>query len=449
MGICLDIAYGIAGVLAAPIWVTKMITQGRYRSGWASRFGRVPRQYGLQPTIWIHGVSLGEINAAKPLVDALRQQLPDHRIVVSTSTDTGFAAAQRHFAPGLTIFRWPLDFTLAVQCAIDRIQPALVVMLEGEIWPNFLAACKKRNIPTAVVNGRMSPDKGYPRYKKLGSLGPKLLFNRITQIGVQNDIYADRFVQLGTDPDRVRVTGMMKYDNTPVGEPVAGAASLRETLGVVHDAPLLVCGGTGPGEEEMLLDIYPKLKEQFPTLRLAIVPRKPERFGAVASMIEARQLPLLRRTTTQQPGFIPDDAPADAVILGDTMGELKAFYSVASVVFVGRSLVPMGGSDMIEPAALGKPTCFGPHTFNFPQADDLVLHGCRRVPDIASLQEVLCSWLADAALAKQAGQAAQDFVLSQQGATQRNVAMLCELLHRQPAFCEGGIATDCEISQNG
>jgi 3-deoxy-D-manno-octulosonic-acid transferase len=439
MGLLLDIGYALGVAISSPWWVYRMIRHGRYRADLSQRLGAVPVRYGLQPVIWVHGVSLGEINAARTLVAQLHEQLPDFRVVVSSTTDTGIAAARRLFAPDHVVFRWPLDFSLSVHRALNRLRPALVVLMEGEVWPNFLGACKRRGIPAVVVNGRISPDKGYGRYRLLGGLAGRL-FNRLTAIGVQDETYAERFRSLGADPAKVHVTGMMKFDSVSVADQLPGQEALAAAMGIGPDRPLLVAGGTGPGEEQIILDLYARLKVRHPSVRLAIVPRKPERFDEVARMIESAGLALVRRSA--RPDGTPGPTPPEAVILGDTMGELRKFYALAACVFVGRSLVPMGGSDMIESAAMGKPTAFGPHTFNFPQAEELARHGCRRVADATELETVLEAWLTDADAAEAAGRAAQAYVASQQGATRRNVEMICRALGRVPAARPGDIATD-------
>ncbi len=435
----LDMIYLVGLLAGSPIWLYRMIRTGRYRSDLSQRLGAAPISYGLQPTIWVHGVSVGEVNTARPLVKELNSQLPDFRVVISSTTDTGIAAARRLFAVDHAVFRWPLDFSLAVSRALARVRPSLVVLMEGEAWPNFLAACNHRGIPAVIVNGRMSPDKGYPGYKKLGRLAGKL-FNRVDIIAVQDEGYAERFSRLGTEPRRLRVTGMMKFDSVQVADRLDSQDSLAEAVGLTGDQRLIVAGGTGPGEEAILLELFSRLRARHEDIRLALVPRQPDRFNEVARLIAQRGFELVRRS--ERPDGTAGDVPPGSVILGDTMGELRKFYALAACVFVGRSLVPMGGSDMIEAAALGKPTAFGPHTFNFPQANDLARNGCVRVPDAADLERQLAQWLGDPAGAGRAGQEAQAYVRSQQGATRRNVAVICDLLGRVPALAEGGIATD-------
>lgn len=438
-GILLDTVYVSALAATSPIWLYRMIRHGRYRSDLAQRFGAVPIRYGLQPVICIHGVSLGEINAARTLVTELHSQLPDYRLVISSTTETGMAAAKRLFAPDHVVFRWPMDFSFVVSRALSRLRPDLVVLIEGEVWPNFLNGCNRRKIPAVVVNGRIS-DKSYPRYKMLGPVGRKLLFNRLSAVGVQDEIYARRYRDLGVEEKKIHLTGTMKFDTAEAADHIEGTDALAEAVGLREGDRLIVAGGTGPGEEKLLLGLFGELKPRYPLLRLAIVPRKPERFDEVARLMSASDWPVVRRS--QRPDGSEGELPHQAVILGDTMGELRKFYALAECIFVGRSLVPMGGSDMIEAAALGKPTAFGPHTFNFPQAEGLACHGCARIPDTAGLMKQFDRWLGDRQAAAQAGRDAQQYVRSQQGATRRNVEMICRVLGRIPAVAPGGIATD-------
>lgn len=437
MGIVLDILYFLALLFGSPFWLYRMIRHGRYRSDLSQRLGGSPVQYGLQPVIWIHGVSLGEVNASRALVEEIHRQLPDYRIVVSTSTETGMEAARKHYHPDLTVFRWPLDFTWAVRCALGRIKPSLVVLMEGEVWPNFLRACNRRDIPVCVVNARISQDKGYPRYKKLGPLAG-WLFNKLTRIGCQTELYAELYQSLGVRDEKLCVTGMLKFDSAQTSLDVEGKDELAGDLALETGNPLWVAGGTGNDEEPIVLDIYRRLLKNHPKLILAIVPRKPERFDEVAHLLEDSGLSFVRRSQ----GPLGPNASSSQVILGDTMGELRKFYALADVVFVGRSLVSMGGSDMIEAAALGKPTAFGPHTFNFPQASQLARHGCAQAEDDSDLCQILDRWLRDPETAARAGEQARQYVIDSQGATLRNVEMICRILSRRPALCEGGIATD-------
>ncbi|MCK4600821.1 MAG: 3-deoxy-D-manno-octulosonic acid transferase, partial [Phycisphaerae bacterium] len=277
MGILLDAIYAAGLVATSPFWLYRMVRHGRYRSDIAQRFGAAPVRYGLQPIIWIHGVSLGEINTSRTLIEELHSQLPDYRVVVSSTTATGMAAAKRLFAPGHIVFRWPLDFSFAVGRALRRLRPDLVVLMEGDVWPNFLAACNRRGIATVVVNGRISADKGYPRYRKLGPLAARL-FNRLTAIGTQDEGYAELYRRLGVAADKIHVTGMMKFDTAELADRIAGQEALAAAVGLADSDKLLVAGGTGPGEEKLLLELFGELAGRHEGARLAIVPRKPERF---------------------------------------------------------------------------------------------------------------------------------------------------------------------------
>ncbi|MBT7170651.1 MAG: 3-deoxy-D-manno-octulosonic acid transferase [Phycisphaerales bacterium] len=429
MRLVLDILYFFGLLLATPMILWRMIRHGRYRTHIAERLlGRVPRIAHDGPVVWVHAVSLGETNASLLLAKELRTQIPNVHLVISSTTDTGLAAAVRLYgdAQDATVIQWPLDFSLAVATALGRIRPNTAVMMEGEAWPNFLSACQRRRIPTMIVNARISPNKGYPRYKKLGPIAP-WLFNKLTRIGCQTQAYADLFASLGVREDKLCVTGMLKYDATSTDGEIKGAEDIVRALGVAGQR-LVVAGGTGPGEEEILLDLWNNtLQDKFPDATLVLVPRKPERFDEVARLIESRGYALRRRSELPNGSTAPA-TDSRTVILVDVMGELKTLYSLASAIFVGRSMVPMGGSDMIEAAALGKPTCFGPHTFNFPQADDLAEHGCVRVQTAEALDTFLRETLADPVAAQAAANGAREFVLAQQGASAHNVEMICDLL---------------------
>ena len=393
--------YALAVVLGSPWWVYRMIRHGRYRENLSQRLGAAPIRYGLQPVIWVHGVSLGEVNAARTLVEQLHEQLPDFRVVVSSTTDTGMAAARRLFAPDHVVFRWPMDFSPAVGRALGRLRPALVVLMEGEIWPNFLAACNRRSIPAVVVNGRISPDKGYRRYKLLGGLAGKL-FNRLAAIGVQDEQYAERFRSLGADPKKVCVTGMMKFDAVTVADELPGQEALAAALGIGAEEPLLVAGGTGPGEEPILLEVFARLKARHPALRLAIVPRKPERFDEVARLIESAGH---RAGPPQRPAGRRDHADA-------TGGRDPRRHDgrAAEVLRPGRVRVRGAepgahgrlGHDRVGRAGQGpRPSARTRSTSPRPTSSPAT--AARRVADAAELEAVLDQWLSDADAAEAAG----------------------------------------------
>ncbi len=444
IGWLLNLLYVIALVLSSPLWLTRMFRHGRYRRDLGQRFGRVPVRYGLQPTIWVYGVSVGEVNAAKPLVTAIHAQLPDFRVVVSSLTDTGMTAAQKSFAPDHMVFRFPADFTFAVKEALDRIRPTMVILMEGDVWPNFTRICRRRGIPVVVVNGRIGPKKGYPRYKLVKPLA-KWLFNNLTAIGVQHETYAEMFKSLGVEPEKLIPTGMLKFDSAELSSAVKGQEALSEAMGLSEQDRLITAGGTGVGEEAIVLDAFKRLLATNPPqkerLFLAVVPRKPERFNEVARLIQQQGFILVRRS--HRADGTQGKLPSRAVILGDTMGDLRKFYALSVACFVGRSLVPEGGSDMIEAAALAKPVAFGPHTFNFPQAQTMVEQSAAVcVRDAEELAKLWRAWLDAPQAAGELSRHAQEYVRSQQGSVQRNLDMICRILGRQPALSAGGIATD-------
>jgi 3-deoxy-D-manno-octulosonic-acid transferase len=431
----LNVLYVLAALLYLPFLVYQMVFLKKNRRGWRQRFGGLPRREGAGPCIWIHAVSLGEVNATQSLVVEINKRLPGYDVVISATTDTGYAAARRHY-PQRHVVRYPLDFSFAVNRAFDRIRPDAVILLELEAWPNFVTIAARRNIPVGIANGRLTEEKSMRRFglPVVRSLA-RQMFSRITWIAAQNEEYAARFRKLGARAENVTVTGTMKYDTALIAERVSGDRELGGAMGIEPEAPLFVAGSTGPGEEEMLLDAYSELRTDFPTLRLAIIPRKPERFAEVARLIEARGHVCLRRSSR------PDDAPTTdvgatsqaasaPVILGDTMGELRKFYALADLVFVGRSLVPMGGSDMIEVAALARPMCFGPYTQNFADVAETLLtaKAAVRVGDRADLARVVREFLRDRDAALEMGRRAQDVVRKNRGATQRTVDLLCASL---------------------
>jgi 3-deoxy-D-manno-octulosonic-acid transferase len=423
----LDLGYYLFALVAWPVLLPMFLLKKKWREGFAQRLGFVPKLPPHPLRIWIHAISVGESEAAQPLVKALREKYPQAELVISNTTRTGRARAAKLF-PDLRNFQYPIDFPWAVRGAFSRIKPALIIQVEAEWWPTFLFKAVRRGLPVCVVNLRITEKglRGYNRFRKFSSR----MINATTFVAVQNEEYRQRLLSLGADPERIAVTGQMKYDNISL-DAVPGADRLARDLGLAKGERLLVAGSTGPGEEEMLLDAYAKLKPQQPELRLAIVPRKPERFDEVAKLISDRGFRLVRRSATQTSPASPD---AEAVILGDTMGELMKFYQLAKLAFIGRSLVPLGGSNPIDPASLGVPLVFGPHMFNFPDADELFVASgaARQVADggdslVKTLGELLQSGDAPAAM----GEKGRGAVRERQGATGRNMKLLAEVIEKK------------------
>ncbi len=442
--ILLDIIYILLMVLLTPFVLYRMIAKGRYRSGWKERFGFVPPRSSDQPCIWIHAVSLGEINAIGTLVKQLRKSLPQYEIVISSTTDTGIARAKKLYSLSHQVFFFPLDFSFAVRRAFQRLRPRLCVLMELELWHNFSVIAQKHNIPLVIANGRISSAKGFPRYKKIAPLA-RPMFRRLALVLAQDETYAERFRFLGTSAEKVKVVGLLKYDTSEVTDKVVGVDELARSLNLSPDQMLWVGGSTGPGEEQIILDSFQQLiqKKALKKLRLIIVPRKPERFDEVAKLIESRGHRLLRYSRIKTGKYQPTDDDDQAVILGDTLGDLRKFYNLARVIFVGRSLVPMGGSDMMEAAALAKPVVVGPYTENFMETiQKLTADGAVEiVADGRQLTEVTKKLLLDKTVAHQMAQNARQVIVDNKGATARSVEQIVKLLGCQPPLGDKAIAT--------
>jgi 3-deoxy-D-manno-octulosonic-acid transferase len=427
-----DIAYGLGVGLSSPFWLAKPSSRRKVLRAFSQRMGHVPARDLSKPAVMIHAVSLGEINATPSLINVLRDSKPGIEFIVSVTTETGYARGQALYgsAKDVTLVRYPLDFTAAIDRLLNALRPTIVVLLELEVWPNFIRRCAQRKVPVILINGRITP--GSFRKYRLAQPLVGSMFARLQHVAAQDQEYARRFIELGVPSTRVSVTGTMKFDTAEITNEIAGENELATAVGLSRGKqPIWVCGSTGPGEEAILLPVYRRLLKRFADLRLVIVPRKPERFDDVANLIASSNFGLIRRS---QPAAPPPAEPPP-IILGDTMGELRKFYSLASAVFVGRSLVDLGhrqhGSDMIEPAALAKPVVVGPFTANFADAmNRFRLADAMKVAQNAEeVETAITNLLSDPAAAKQLGQRAREVVKAQQGATQRHAAIILDTLN--------------------
>ncbi|MHC4437509.1 MAG: 3-deoxy-D-manno-octulosonic acid transferase [Planctomycetota bacterium] len=421
----LDLLYLFAGLVYSPVIIYRAIRHGRYRAGWAERFGKIIRRSPEKKCIWLHAVSVGEINAAKTIIKELKAKFSDYEIVISTTTDTGFARAAALFSKDHQVFYFPFDFSWAMHRAFGNIRPAICLLMELEVWPNFVRLAKQSNVPVVVVNGRIS-DKSFPKYKRVKPL-VKHIFQKVKLVLAQTEEYAQRFREIGAG--NVIVTSSLKYDTAQITDKVDGTDALAEQLNISNER-ILVAGGTGPDEEKIIIDVFLRLKQtgQLEDLRLVVVPRKPERFDEVARLITDAGFEFIRYSSIKNTDERCKEKPA--VILGDTMGDLRKFYCLSTIIFVGRSLVPMGGSDMIEAAALGKCTVFGPHTFNFRQTVDSLLggNGAIEVNDGDKLLHTIKKCLLDPDYAHQIARTGQDVIKKNQGATARSIEQIEKLL---------------------
>jgi 3-deoxy-D-manno-octulosonic-acid transferase len=414
--------YNILLVLASPFILALLLAKKRCRPGLRQRLGWLPQgraaEWGDGRTIWLHAVSMGEATAAVPLVQQLKARYPDARIVVSTVTETGRETVLRRLSGQAQHLYFPLDYPWAVQSVLDAVRPRLIIIVETELWPNFLRAAAARGIPVILANGRLATDS-FAGYLRL-----RFFFRRVlaafTLCSMQTDRDVERIIQLGVAPERVVRTGNLKYDQVPQATP--GRIS-KGDLGVAESEELFVAGSTHPGEEEAALDCYRRLLDVAPSLVLALAPRHIERADAVCATARLRGFNVLRRTR-----LFPSSGPR--VIVLDTRGELASLYREATLVFVGGSLVDVGGHSPLEPAAWGKAVVFGPHMDHFAEAAELFIRQGAgvQVGNADEMAEAMTALLKDRAKLEARGKAAYQLVLENQGAVARTVALIARVV---------------------
>ncbi len=400
-----------------------------YWSRWPERFGfsDVP---GTPHLLWLHAVSVGEVRAATPLIKSIQSRFPQGRILVTTTTPTGSQEVVRTFAEGVDHCYAPYDYPGSVRRFLARARPALVVIMETEIWPNIISQCHALDIPVVFSNVRLS-ERSHRRYRRVRRFCRQLLV-KVDRFAVQTPDDANRIVDLGAKPDAVEVTASIKFE-------VALPASLREVADVVRhdwgrDRRVWVAGSTHENEEEMVLDIFARLRREFPDLLLVIVPRHPERFSPVTRLCRRRGLNVARRSeTTSRVGSDVD------VYIGDTMGELPVLYAAGDVAFVGGSLVRVGGHNLLEPCAVGVPVVFGPHVFNFSEIARITLQrgAGTQVAGVGELEHAVRRYLSDANLRFTVGEVGRQMVEENRGALQRNLRLLEGYLARAASHAAG------------
>lgn len=420
----LDALYLLALLLASPWLLWRSLRTGRYREGFGAKLlGIVPEETAAGPCVWLHAVSVGEVNLLGTLLAELAIERPDWQCVVSTTTQTGYALARRRY-PELTVFYCPLDFSWAVRRAIRRIRPTLLVLAELELWPNLIRLATESGTKVAVVNGRLSPRsfRGYSRLRRL--IRP--LLERLELIAVQNEEYAERFLALGARPEAVHVTGSLKFDRAAADRDSPAVDRLQALAGFAPDDIVFLAGSTQEPEESLALDVFRRLSPSHPRLRLVLVPRHPERFSSVAAMLVAAGACWQQRTELD---FGPAD-PHARVLLVDVVGELGAWWGTARIGFVGGSLSNRGGQNMIEPAAFGVATSFGPNTQNFRDVVGALssANAAVEVGDGDDLFAFVRRCLEDSNYATNLGRRAQSFVVAQRGATTRTLNLLLPLI---------------------
>jgi 3-deoxy-D-manno-octulosonic-acid transferase len=410
-----------------PYWLLQMMRHGKYRAGLRQRLGRVPPHLAAardQPTIWIHAVSVGEVVASSGVVEALQRKLPGHRVVISTTTDTGQKLAAQRFGAE-NVFYFPLDFAFAIRRYLAVLRPQLIVVAETEFWPNFLRLAKGSGARIAVINGRVS-DRSLRGYRRFRFWLPKVLENVDLSLG-QTDEDRRRLIAIGAPAVRVSVAGNLKFDVAPPIPP-AIVGSLRESLSQSGAGPVLVCGSTLEDEEGSLLSTFRNILANHPKAAMILAPRHPERFAQVGELVEKLGFRLLRRSLWS------GEPIAGSVLLVDSIGELAALYSLATVAFVGGSLVPRGGHNILEPALYGVPVVIGTHYENF---RDIVNYfrdrNAVRVVGLADLPLVFMELIESPEEREALGRNALAALESQRGATARTVDALLHLMGKGSA----------------
>ncbi len=412
----------VAGLF--PYFAWSALTQGKYRAGAAEKFwGRVPHRPPNSPQhIWLHAVSVGEVNLLAPLIAQLQTRHPGTTFHITTTTKAGHDLAISKYSQH-TVSYAPLDFSWAVHEAYRRIHPDLVLLVELELWPNWVRAARAHGAKIAVVNGRLS-EKSHRGYRRLAWLIRPLL-QRLDQIAVQDATYAARFIDLGAQPHQVVVTGSVKFDGISADRNNPQTAAFRQLAALSEEDIVWLAGSTQAGEEEIVLDAFTQARQHCPSLRLILVPRHPHRFDEVARLLEARGETFVRRSRLAAPLARPAD-----ILLVDSVGELSAWWGMADIAFVGGSLGNRGGQNMIEPAAYGAAVSFGPNTWNFKDVVERLVQAeaATVVRDADSLAQFVHRAATDAPWRIAMGERGRAVVLAQQGATIRTTPALAPLL---------------------
>lgn len=420
--------YLLAFLLYSPVLAWRLAFDRRYRSGLPERMGYVPFRRQDRDVVWVHGVSVGEVKAATNILAQLRRRRPDLQLLVSATTPNGRQVARLEHQDLPVVF-YPLDFGRFPARALSRIRPRCVLLMELEIWPNFLQAASRRGIPVAVINGRIS-ERTLRGYRLARGLLPQL--DLISIYCVQDSVYRQRLLDLGVDAARVFVTGNMKYDSVVMGQHAAYGAELRRWL-AADDRLVLVAGSTHGDEDRWLVTAATAAARAVGRpVRVVLVPRHPERAAAVCEAVRETGLQPLCWSALPEPPRALDD---DHVVVVDGIGQLQRFYAACDVAFVGGSLVPHGGQNMLEPAAQGRAVVFGPHTSNF-RTDVELLLGQDAAVQVASVQDLttaLQQLFASPERRRVLGEHALSVIAENQGATERTLDLIAPLLGAVPA----------------
>ena len=407
---------GLVMLAYLPVFLVRRLRGSGYERSLAERFGRYGHELPAEPRCWIHAVSVGEAATAVPLVEAIGRRWPELAVVMTTVTPTGARVVADRLGGKVTHRYFPFDLPGSVRRALGTVKPQFFIGMETELWPNFLRALERRGVPAMIANGRIS-DRSFRRYHRVRFL-TALMLRDISVFAMQSQEDARRIIALGALPERVVVTGNLKTDLAPAE--AGGEAVWQRLLGIAEGDLVWIAGSTHRGEETAVLQAFKRLRVRFPTLALLLAPRHPDRAAEVERLAADAGLGTIRRSE------LPRDRERHAVVILDTVGELAQIYRVATVVFVGGSLVPTGGHNMLEPALLRKPVLFGPHTSNFRESAELLLHaeGAVLVADGGQLEARVGELLSDADRRRRMGEAALHAIVSRQGAVQQTMELV-------------------------
>ena len=412
--ILIDCLYAIAAIVSSPVWLTSMIATGKIRTDWRGRFGHTPPLPPKvdRPRILFHAVSVGEVNAIRKLVEVISS---DFDIVIASTTNTGFRRAVELYGSKYSVVRYPFDFSWMVRRFLKSINPDMVALVELELWPNFIRRCSRIPIPVVIVNGRLS-QRSFHGYIRIRPFITRM-FHAVTAVAAQDDAIANRFRQLGVQPNHLQVIPSMKWDNAIIQDSIDESEELAQSFGLDLSQPIIVAGSTAEDEELLLNEVIPQ------EIQLIVAPRKPERFDQAEAALPG----CVRRSVCKQ---YPNPAGSTTRFLLDTIGELKAAYALADIVIVGRSFGNLYGSDMIEPIALGKPTIIGPRTSDFQS----IMHAFLRGQGILQitreeLPRTITQLLHDERKRKQLANNGRRVIRDHQGAVNRHATLIRNMLN--------------------
>ncbi len=415
-----DLIYGTALLITLPWFIFKVCSGAKYRAGLKEKLGFLSMKKAPSgKAVWFHSVSVGETLAAAGLIDAFRKKHPEFKVIVSTTTYTGREIAEKKIDADIFVY-YPFDFSLIVRRFLKILNPSAIILLELEVWPNMVRQAVRRGIPVGVVNGRLSAKsfKGFSTWNFM----VRKTFSLLSFCGVQDETYLDRFIRTGASPEAARVTGNLKYDSLSEKPDQDKLNELVSLLDIRDGDTVIVAGSTHEGEEAILLDIYMSLKERFSGMRLVLVPRHPERYGGVKTLLKERGISFVCRTelTRSEPDV------RDRVILIDTMGELSALYSLAAAAFVGGSFSGTGGHNVMEPVIFRKPVFTGPSTFNFDEDMQRLLenNGIIQVETPSEFETRLAELLENRKEADIIGENGYNTVIRYRGSIEQNLSMI-------------------------